>query len=164
MNRQSDTVSKLAPIAKAGYFTKGVLYLGIGGVALMAGVKGRGAVPEGSKGVMQLLVAQPFGAVLLSLVASGLCAYALWRFLQTLYNPMSNAASDGRFKNVVKRIGYGLNGIFHLGMGFAAFETLTGVGGGSVRSYVRTTMRAEGGQALIVAVAVGVAVAAILQV
>ena len=164
MNRQSDTVSKLAPIAKAGYFTKGVLYLCIGGVSLMAGIKGRGLAPEGTEGVMQLLAAQPFGAVLLSLVAAGLCAYALWRLLQALYNPLSNDAGDGRIKNIVKRIGYGLNGIFHLGLGFLAFQTLAGVGGGDVRSYVRTTMSAEGGKALIVGVAVGVAIAAILQV
>src|SRR5687767_8603413 len=72
-------------LARAGYLARGIVYLV---VALLAG---RAALehrrPSASRGAMRELLDQPFGRVILGVMAVGLLGYAAWRFVQAVLDP-----------------------------------------------------------------------------
>lgn len=119
----SDTVEKLA---RFGYAVKGVVYVLIGVLAVMAAF-GSGGKTSGSRGVLGTIADGPFGQVLLGLVAIGLFGYALWRFVQSFVDP-DNKGTDA--KGIVKRVGYFASGVIHASLGIAAVRLLLGSGGG----------------------------------
>src|SRR5690606_12620929 len=63
-------------LARAGYAAKGVLYVTIGSLALMLAV-GEGGQTAGSRDALAMLGQQPFGQILLFVMAVGLAGYAL---------------------------------------------------------------------------------------
>lgn len=66
----------VAPLARLGYASKGILYLVVGVLAGKAAL-GAGRVTD-TKGALRNLHAQPFGQVLLLVLALGLAGYAIW--------------------------------------------------------------------------------------
>lgn len=68
--------------ARAGYATRGVVYLIIAFFTFLATI-GNGGKTD-TKGALQTLMEQSFGAILLGLVVFGLFGYAVWRFLQAI--------------------------------------------------------------------------------
>ena len=105
----SDAVEK---IARLGYAVKGVLYVLIGVLAVMAAF-GSGGKTAGSRGAIQSVADAPFGNVLLWIIAAGLAAYALWRFVQTFLDP-DHKGRDA--EGLVKRTGYLISGLIHTGL------------------------------------------------
>ena len=105
----SDTVEK---IARLGYAVKGILYVLIGVLAVMAAFGGGGKT-AGSRGAIKSVADAPFGNVLLWIVAAGLAAYALWRFTQAFLDP-DDKGSDT--EGIIKRIGYFISGLIHAGL------------------------------------------------
>jgi hypothetical protein len=80
----SFTESRLfAALARAGYASRGVIYALIGVLAFRI-AEGSGGVRPNQQGAMNKIAHQPFGHVLLVLVAIGLGGYALWRLTQAL--------------------------------------------------------------------------------
>ena len=73
---------KIAWLARSGYAARGVVYLIVGGFAVLAAL-GSGQTTD-SKGALRTIVQQPFGEALLALVALGLVGYAIWRLVQAL--------------------------------------------------------------------------------
>jgi hypothetical protein len=71
----------LALMARLGYAAHGLVYLMIGGFALLAAIRS-GTRSVGSKGVLIALLSEPSGRVLLGALAGGLLCFALWRALQ----------------------------------------------------------------------------------
>lgn len=91
-------------LAQFGYATKGAVYglMGMLAVGVATGIGGRATDPSG---VLGEIGAQPFGLVLLGLVALGLAGYALWRLVQALADP----DREGRdMQGIARRIGHGL--------------------------------------------------------
>ncbi len=113
-------------VARAGYAAKGVVYLMIGTLAARAAF-GAGGRATGSGGAMSTLVDEPFGRVLLGLLAAGLAAYALWRAFSAVVDP-ENHGHDA--KGIVTRIAFGLSAIVHGGLAVEAVRLATGGGGG----------------------------------
>ena len=74
---------QLALLARSGYAARGVVYLIVGGLAVLAAF-GQGGQTTDTKGALTTLLTQPFGKVLLAIVAGGLIGYALWRVVQAL--------------------------------------------------------------------------------
>ena len=72
----------LEPLARAGYASRGVVYLIIGSFALLAAIGPTGT--KDSEGALLALLRQPFGRVLVSLMISGLVGFVLWRLVQSL--------------------------------------------------------------------------------
>ncbi len=64
--------------------------MGMLAVGVATGVGGRATDPSG---VLEEIGAQPFGLVLLGLVALGLTGYALWRLVQALADPDRKAGT-----------------------------------------------------------------------
>ena len=117
----------LAPMARAGYASKGIIYLLIGILAFMAGLNLGGSI-VGPKEALETLQPKAFGNVLLVIVGVGLCCYALWRFVQSIYDP------DGKgreLKGLLVRTGFAVSGIIHGGLALAVFKMIRGTNNSS---------------------------------
>ena len=112
--------------ARCGYAAKGVVYVIVGGLAAAVAF-GRGGQTTGSRGALQALLEQPFGRVLLGIVAFGLACYAAWQFIRAVEDPEHEGA-DG--KAVAKRAGLFVSGVIHVGLVVAAVAMVGGGGGG----------------------------------
>lgn len=113
-------------LARAGYAAKGVVYSLIGLLAVLA-AWGKGGDTTSSRGALHHLLGQPFGVVVVSLIAVGLAGYALWCFVQAIMDP-EHDGRDG--KGLAKRIGRFIKGIIHVGLVVAAIGMVSGRGGG----------------------------------
>ncbi len=109
-------------LARLGYGAKGVIYLVIGVLAMQASF-GVGRGPTNTQGALQVILGQPFGRILLALVAIGLVGYALWRILTALLD-VEHEGTDA--KGIVTRIGYAVSGLIYGGLAWTALRLLTG--------------------------------------
>ena len=103
-------------LARFGYITRGFVYALIGILTLRTAF-GIGGKTTGTNGALQIIARQPFGRILLALVAVGLLGYILWRFVQAIKDPGNKGTN---FKGVIVRLGYGASGLFYLGVAFNA--------------------------------------------
>lgn len=82
-------------LARAGFVARGAVYVVIGILAIkLVGGGGGGANPS-QKGALEAIAAQPFGEVLLILIAVGLAGYAVWRFVRALLGHGPEGADRG---------------------------------------------------------------------
>lgn len=116
-----DKATWMKMLARAGYAAKGVVYLVIGVLAVEGGVAG------GSRSALTQINQQPFGRFLLTLVAIGLLAYAIWRFVHGIADP-ENEGDDA--KALAKRTGYVASGVVYGALAFSAVQIAFGSGGG----------------------------------
>ena len=107
-------------MARAGYLSRGVIYLLVGLLAALA-VHSTTA-PKGTKGALQKLFEQPLGDVLLLILIAGLLAYALWRFVQSLMDTDDHGL-DAR--GLVVRLGLFISGVTHIGLAIAGITILS---------------------------------------
>jgi hypothetical protein len=114
-------------LARFGYTTKGIVYVIIGILAVMAAF-GTGGKTTGSKGAIRTIAAQPFGQFLLILAALGLLGYVIWRFVEAIKDP-DNKGTDA--KGIVTRIGYAISGSIYATLAFYAANMALGSGGAS---------------------------------
>jgi len=70
-------------LARAGFVARGLIYGIIGILAIKLAV-GAGGTTTNQQGALKTIAQQPFGKVLLILVAIGLGGYALWRLVRAL--------------------------------------------------------------------------------
>ena len=108
--------------ARLGYAAKGVVYVLVGGLAFLAAVSSRGAT-TGSRGALRSLLEQPYGRVMLTLVAIGLAAYALWCFVRAVVDPQRDGTDA---KGIGKRAFHFGKGIIHAGLVAAAVGMIRG--------------------------------------
>jgi fumarate reductase subunit D len=70
-------------LARSGFVARGLIYGIIGILAIKLAI-GVGGTTTNQQGALKTIAHQPFGKVLLILVAIGLAGYALWRLLHAL--------------------------------------------------------------------------------
>src|SRR6476469_3854844 len=70
-------------LARAGFVARGIVYGVIGILAIKLAV-GAGGKTTDQSGALRTIAQQPFGEVLLVLVAIGLAGYSLWRLTRAL--------------------------------------------------------------------------------
>ena len=147
-------------LARAGFATKGLVYITLGILSVQAAL-GDGA-PQGGQGAVRHLGAQPFGAVLLVVIAIGLVGYAPWRFIQAGFDP-EGKGSDA--KGVARRVGYALSGVSHSALAVVAAQMVLGGsdGGSSKRTYLAELMSHTGGQVVVALLGAFVIVAGLHQ-
>lgn len=68
-----------------GYAALGVVYGIVGIFLIVAAVKNNASQAKGLSGALQVLIHQPFGPVLLAVVALGLIAYGIYSFVEARY-------------------------------------------------------------------------------
>jgi hypothetical protein len=120
-------------LARAGFVSRGVIY-GIIGILAIKLALGAGGKTTNQQGALKTIAQQPFGEVLLILVAIGLAGYALWRLIHALlgHGPED---SDTTFDRVAA-LG---SGIVYGGLCAIAVEILLGSGGTGSGSSHKTT-------------------------
>jgi hypothetical protein len=111
-------------LGRLGLIAKGVLYVVVAVLALQAAI-GSGGETTGQEGAIQAIARQPFGTVLLVLLALGLLGYAVWRFAQAWFD---TGQQDGT-KGTVERVAYALRGVFYVTLFLFTVRLLTGSGG-----------------------------------
>jgi hypothetical protein len=96
-------------LARLGYASIGVVYIIAGLLAAAAGL-GAGGSTRGQKGAFDFIRHQPFGRVILVVIAIGLIGYALWRFIDGLTD--SEHRGDD-LKGIAVRVGSVARGILY---------------------------------------------------
>jgi hypothetical protein len=165
-----DAVHKASPFvekfARFGYAAKGVVYVIVGGLAAMAAADAGGET-TGSRGALNTIAEQPFGRVLLGVVAFGVLGYSMWQFIRAVEDP-ENEGNDR--KGIGKRIMFFISGVIHLGLVFAAVQIIRGSGGGggdddaNARGWTATLMSQPAGQWLVAGAGVGILLYGLWQV
>jgi hypothetical protein len=143
-------------IARFGYAAKGVVYMVMGVLAVLAAVEAGGGSTTDQNGAFQTIEEAPFGQVLLGVVAAGLVGYVLWRSIQVVADP-DGEGTDA--KGVAKRIGYAGSALVHAGLAFTAANLAAGAGGdfgSSAEEWTGWVLSLPVGWLLVAAVAVGI--------
>ncbi|GGK36038.1 DUF1206 domain-containing protein [Salinarimonas ramus] len=123
----------LETTARVGYAARGVVYMMVGGLAVLAAV-GPGGQTGGSRGALSTLVGEPFGQALLVVIALGLAAFAVWREVAAI-SDADHRGSSG--KGLAIRGAHVVSGLIYLTLAFYAlslamgWSTSGGGGGGS---------------------------------
>lgn len=111
-------------LGRFGLAAKGVVYLILGSLAIQAGYHGRSHDVTDAQGALVSLLRQPFGTMLLGILAAGLMAYMLWRVCQAALNPDNEPQNLGGWSKRLFRLG---SGLVYGGLGLAAIRLLAGV-------------------------------------
>jgi hypothetical protein len=158
--------SGIETVARIGYAAKGVVYAIVGWLAIQSAFSA-GSETTGSKGALATLLEQPYGQVLLVLVALGLAAYAFWRFVQAFADPEGEGSDT---KGLVKRAASFASGVVHTSLVIWAAQAVSfgGTSSGSETSDGAKSMTAElmshaYGEWLVAFAGLAIAAAGILQ-
>ena len=100
----------LQRLARSGLVARGLLYLVVGILATQVAAGHNEARPD-KQGALQAVVRQPFGRLLVLLLAVGFVGYAAWRFVEAAVGPADEPDST---KCRFKRVGYFLRGGLYL--------------------------------------------------
>lgn len=105
-------------MARTGFAARGIVYLMIGTLALMAALELR-ALPAGTGGALEAFGAWPLGAAWLFAIGLGLLAFMVLRLGQAVLDLESHGRSA---LGLARRAGYGLSGAIHGVLGNTALE------------------------------------------
>lgn len=106
--------------AVIGFVSKGIIYLVIGVLSLMAALN-MGGESSGTNQALSFVKKQPFGQVLLLLLGTGLLCYSFWMFIQSFKDP-ENIGTDRRAK--MRRFGLFTTGLVYVAVAFLCFYHL----------------------------------------
>jgi Domain of Unknown Function (DUF1206) len=109
-------------LARLGYIAKGVIYAVIGFLALREAV-GAGGRSTDPSGAIHSIGTQPFGGVMLALLAVGLACYALWKVVQGVKDP-DGKGSDAH--GIVRRVAYVGSGALYGLLAYTAAQSILG--------------------------------------
>jgi hypothetical protein len=112
-------------LARAGFAARGLIY-GIVGILAVKLALGTGGKTTDQTGALRTVARQPFGKVLLVLVAVGLGGYSLWRLLHALLGH-GPEKSDSTFE----RVAAAGSGLAYAGLCGIAIQVLSGSAGNS---------------------------------
>ncbi len=120
-------------LSRAGFVARALVY-GIIGILALKLALGHGGKLADQEGALQTVARQPFGEVLLTLVAIGLGGYSLWRLVRAAigHGPEGSDSGFDRISALASGIAYGA-------ICALAVEILIGAGGGSAGSPKKAT-------------------------
>jgi hypothetical protein len=157
--------TSLEMVARAGLVAYGLVHLLIGWLAIKIAWSGPAGHSADTSGAMATLAAQPFGKILLWLVALGLVALALWQ--------VSEAIWGHRYRRGVARVREKLTSggmaLVYVALGVSAASVALGSGTSSSQSEQQATsgvLALPGGRVIVVAaglVIIGIGVAGLVS-
>lgn len=116
--------------ARVGYVAEGLVYVLIGGFALIVAFE-PGQRPQGSAGALAQLGNAPLGKAMLTVLAAGLAAFVLWESARALFDP-EHRRERWTVKRILMRLGCLLNAVLHAVLvGDAAWHVSTAGGDGN---------------------------------
>ncbi len=161
-----DTPSRRAvfeKLAQAGYITKGILYTTIGVLSLRAAI-GFGGEIAGSRDAIKFIAGQPFGRILLILMAFGLFCYSAWRLVKVF---IASYDDEHKLKAGAKRVGFLISASSYGTLGVFVVSLLVRAGGSSGSSttskWLNEMMATSWGPWALALIALGVFAAAGMQ-
>lgn len=104
-------------LARFGFAAKGVVYVLMGLLALLAATGQRGGQTADKKQAVQSIQSLPGGPILLGLIAVGLLGYIVWRFTQAVRDTESKGSGA---KGIGRRLGYIGSGLLYAGVALYA--------------------------------------------
>jgi type IV secretory pathway VirB2 component (pilin) len=145
-----ETASWVEPVGRVGLASQGVLYAIVGVLALQVASGHDDRADQ--HGAMYAVVSQPFGRVLLFVLALGLALHCAWRVLLFL---RGSAGPDGA-GDYAKRLGHLGRAVLYATFTWAAIEVLFDAdkGGGQQREGVARVLDWPGGSVIVAIVGV----------
>ncbi|HWU15723.1 MAG TPA: DUF1206 domain-containing protein [Caulobacter sp.] len=118
--RRLDVSKAIELASRAGYAARGLVYLGLGSIVLMAALD---LTPraKGARGLMRAWAEWPLGWALISGIGVGLAGFAAWRILQAAFDADRHGRSP---KAWAVRAGQAVSGLVYGGLALSAFELL----------------------------------------
>lgn len=116
----------LQRFARFGLASKGVVYCLMGVLTVMAAL-GISSQKANKNEAFKMVYDQPFGKVLLIIIAIGLCGYVTLRVFQAFFD-IDDKGKD--VKGIFTRLGYGSSAIIYLGVVIYAIKLAAGNQGG----------------------------------
>ena len=145
----------VAPMVRVGYAAKGLIYLLTGVLALRLAVGMGGRITDAS-GVLRTFVRQPFGWILLTVIAVGILAYAAWQVTEALMDAVHKGGGVrgwlDRSLTIIKAAIYGTIGVEAMQLVLARRATSQ-----SADDYAREAMEVPFGSIFLVLVGIGIA-------
>ncbi len=120
-------------LARAGLAARGVIYAVIGVLAIKVAL-GEGGETTNQNGALTEIAKQPFGKVLLILMAVGLAGYSIWRFVRAAIGHGVETTDDTK-----ERIDSLVSGIGYAALCITAVAIIVGSGGGGSGSPDKAT-------------------------
>ncbi len=142
----------LTRLTRIGYVADGFVYLLVGLLALDASLGARS--PEISREeALRAIVAEPFGRLLLVLIAFGLAGYSLGHLLMAARDPAKENRTG--LISIVNRVAHVCNGLIHLSLALVAAQLGLGLGpttsdGRTPADWTRALLAAPLGQELVI--------------
>jgi hypothetical protein len=118
-------VLTLEPFARLGYASKAAIYAVVGLLAILTATNQGGRITD-QNGALRVVIGQPFGRMLLLVLAIGLCGYAVWRLLDAFLDPDRHGLDAS---GLVTRIGNAIRGCIYGALGLDAIRLLRGARG-----------------------------------
>jgi hypothetical protein len=85
LQMEATTLKKVSPVCRFGLVARGVVFVIIGGFLIVAAAEFNSAEARGLQGALQALQQQPYGWILLGIVALGLVAFGVYSFIEARY-------------------------------------------------------------------------------
>ncbi|MBO0358385.1 DUF1206 domain-containing protein [Hymenobacter sp. BT186] len=152
-------------LARFGFAAKGLVYLLMGLLALLAATGQRGGQTADKKQAVQTLQELPGGPFLLGFIAFGLLGYIVWRFVQAVRDTEGKGSGA---KGIGRRLGYAGSGLLYASLAwFAAQLAWSGsanAGSNSQQTLTATVLGWPGGDWIIIAVGLAIIGGGIYQV
>ncbi len=145
-----------------GLIAYGIVHVLIGWIALQiawSGLTGGSGSGEASQqGALAEVAAQPFGAVLLWVIAAGLLAMMIWQIVEAIWGHRDRPEG---WKRIRKRLGSAGRAVAYAAVGIAAVRTVlgsSGSGNNKEEGWTARLLSVPFGRILVIAVAVAIIV------
>jgi hypothetical protein len=162
---QAGDSAALELLARVGLIAYGVVHLLIGWLALQIGWGASASRSADTSGALKTLAHQPFGKILLGLVAVGLVALALWQASEAIWGYRNREGA----KRVRKQVTSWALAVIYAALGVSAASVALGSGSSSSQSQQQATsgvLAWPGGRVIVVVtglIIIGVGAAAVVK-